>query len=74
MLGCLITHLEKLKKILILNDKDVLIQPIPVKNQQMKLMIKNEGSISGKNWEDYNKHKYIADNTQIPISIKWKFI
>ena len=50
-------------------DNEVLLNHIIIKNQQMKNMIENEGSICGKNWKDYNDHKYIRIIIKFPYQL-----
>ncbi len=65
----LLSKLENLKKVLGLSDNEVLLNHIIIKNQQMKNMIENEGSICGKNWKDYNDHKYIRIIIKFPYQL-----
>ncbi|MCB1132900.1 MAG: hypothetical protein KDN05_17380, partial [Verrucomicrobiae bacterium] len=51
--------LESLREALNLNQRDVVIQPVPRKNSQVASQFENEGSIAGHDWTDYNKDEYL---------------
>lgn len=62
--------LEKLKSYLGIKTTDVLIQPLQCKNEQMKSMLENEGSIAGPLWKDYNENRFLRINLDRPYSKK----
>lgn len=64
----LLKHLRILKESLSLTDDDVLIQPVPCRNEQMLAMLQNEGSIAGHDWFAYNAWRYIRVTLDRPIN------
>lgn len=63
-------ELEQIKEKLHLSKKAVLIQPVPLKNDQMITMFNNDGALAGKNWRDYNTHEYTRVTLEFPQSLK----
>lgn len=59
--------LIKLKQALGIVGNEVLIQPVPCKNEQMLSMLQNEGSIAGHDWANYNQSKYIRVSLDRPV-------
>jgi hypothetical protein len=60
--------IRRYKEILGLSDKDVLIQPnkINYDNEQSLKAARNEGSIAGHNWADFNSHRYFRIIMKVP--------
>lgn len=59
--------LVKLKQTLGIVGNEVLIQPVPCKNEQMLSMLQNEGSIAGHDWANYNQSRYIRVSLDRPV-------
>jgi hypothetical protein len=59
--------LVKLKQALGILGNEVLIQPVPCKNEQMLSMFQNEGSIAGHDWANYNQSRYIRVSLDRPV-------
>lgn len=49
------------------DDLSVLIQTVNATNEQTTKMLENEGSIAGKNWREYNDHRFIRVVLDRPI-------
>lgn len=63
----LLSLLIKLKEALGIDGNQVLIQPVPCKNEQMLSMFRNEGSIAGHDWANYNQTRYIRVSLDRPV-------
>jgi hypothetical protein len=63
----LLSLLLKLKEVFGISGNAVLIQPVPCKNEQMRAMFLNEGSIAGHDWSAYNGSKYIRVTLDKPV-------
>lgn len=55
----LLELLTLLRRSLGITGNEVLIQPVPCRNEQMQIMLRNEGSIAGHDWANYNNSRYI---------------
>ena len=64
----LLNLLNVLKESLGIAGNEVLIQPVPCKNDQMRKMLENEGSIAGHDWFAYNGWRYIRVTLDRPIN------
>jgi hypothetical protein len=64
----LLKLLNRLRESLGIVGNEVLIQPVPCKNDQMLTMLKNEGSIAGHDWANYNASRYIRVTLDRPVS------
>lgn len=63
----LLSLLIKLKEALGIVGNEVLVQPVPCKNDQMLAMFRNEGSIAGHDWANYNTTRYIRVSLDRPV-------
>lgn len=55
----MIGYLLRLKGLLKLTDKQVIISPVSMKNEQLRIQVENAGNLAGEKWRDHNDREYI---------------
>ncbi|MCK5189424.1 MAG: hypothetical protein KAR12_05160 [Methylococcales bacterium] len=64
----LIRYLKKLKELLNLSDRQVIIQPVTDKNEQLHVQVENAGNLAGAKWKDHNSESFVQLTIEKPCT------